>query len=133
VKIVLDTNVYVSATLSKGKPYYVLDSAERGETDLYISPFILHEIEDVLGRDKIPFEQKDTERFVDKVLSVATVVTPDEEPDVIEDDPSDNQVLACALEADTEYLVSGDRHLLELEEYAGIEIMEPAEFMSTME
>jgi len=133
VKIVLDTNVYVSATLSKAKPYYVLNSAETGETDLYISPFILHEIEDVLGRDKIPFEQKDTERFVDKVLSVATVVTPDEEPDVIEDDPSDNQVLACALEADTEYLVSGDRHLLELEEYAGIEIMEPAEFMSTME
>ena len=45
MKIVLDTNVYVSATLSKGNPYHVLKSAEKGETDLYISPFILHEIE----------------------------------------------------------------------------------------
>ncbi|MFW5983596.1 MAG: putative toxin-antitoxin system toxin component, PIN family [Halobacteria archaeon] len=130
MKIVLDTNVYVSATLSKGNPYYVLDSAERGETDLYISPFILHEIEDVLDRDKIPFEEEDTERFVDKVLTIATVVTPDDKPDVVEDDPSDNRILACALEADADYIVSGDRHLFELGGYEGIEIMEPTEFKS---
>ncbi|MCX2819176.1 putative toxin-antitoxin system toxin component, PIN family [Haladaptatus sp. F3-133] len=129
MKIVLDTNVYVSATLSKGNPYHVLKSAEKGETDLYISPFILHEIEDVLGRDKIPFEEKDTERFVDKILTTATVVTPDDKPDVIEDDPSDNRILACGLEAGAEYVVSGDRHLLELEEHDGVGIMEPAGFI----
>jgi predicted nucleic acid-binding protein len=76
VKIVLDTNVYVSATLSKGNPYHVLNSAERGESDLHISPFILDEIEDVLSREKIPFEDEDVERFVDKILTIATVVTP---------------------------------------------------------
>ncbi|MFP4175447.1 MAG: putative toxin-antitoxin system toxin component, PIN family [Halobacteriales archaeon] len=130
MRIVLDTNVYVSVTLSKGNPYHILNSAERGETDLYISPFILHEIEDVLNRDKIPFGEKDTERFVDKVLTIATVVTPDDKPDVVEDDPSDNRILACALEADADYIVSGDRHLFELGGYEGIEIMEPTEFKS---
>jgi putative PIN family toxin of toxin-antitoxin system len=128
VKIVLDTNVYVSATLSKGNPYHVLNSAESGENDLYISPFILDEIEDVLNREKIPFNDKNVERFVDKVITIATVVTPDDVPEVIEDDPSDNHILACALEAEAEYVVSGDRHLLELEEYEEVEIIEPTEF-----
>jgi putative PIN family toxin of toxin-antitoxin system len=133
VKIVLDTNVYVSATLSKGNPYHVLNSAESGETDLYISPFILDEIEDVLNREKIPFEDEDVERFVDKVLTIATVVTPDDTPEVIEEDPSDNHILACALEAEAEYIVSGDGHLLELEEYEGVEIMDPTEFISKID
>ena len=88
MKIVLDTNVYVSATLSKRNPYHVLNSADIGETDLYISPFILDEIEDVLSREKIPFGDEDVERFVDKVLTIATVATPDNVPKVIEDDPS---------------------------------------------
>jgi putative PIN family toxin of toxin-antitoxin system len=133
VRIVLDTNVYVSATLSKGNPYHVLNSAERGESDLHISPFILDEIEDVLNREKIPFEDEDVERFVDKVLTIATVVTPDDMPEVIEDDPSDNHILACASEVDAEYIVSGDRNLLELEKYKGIEIIEPTEFISEID
>lgn len=128
MKIVAATNVYVSATFSKGNPYRVLEAAEQGEIQLYISPFTLREIEDVLGREKIPFEEEQVDRFVDKVLSVSRVVSPDSTPNAIKQDPSDNEILACALSADADYIVSGDSHLLELDEYEGIEITEPAEF-----
>jgi len=128
-RIVLDTNVYVSATVSRGKPYRVLRAAENGDAELYVSPFIFGEIEDVLGRDKIPFDDERVERFVDKILGISTVVSPDDVPEVIEKDPSDNRILACAIEAEADYVVSGDSHLLELGEYEGIDIMEPAEFV----
>jgi len=116
-RIVLDTNVYVSATLSDGKPYRVLRAAENGDIELYISPFIFGEIEDVLGRNKIPFDDERVERFVDKVLDISTVVSPDDVPDAIEKDPSDNRILACAVEANADYVVSDDSHILELGEY----------------
>lgn len=127
-RIVLDTNVYVSATLSRGKPYNVLRAAEKGDAELYTSPFIFGEIEDVLGRDKIPFDDAHAERFVDKVLSISTVVSPDDVPDVIKKDSSDNRILACAVEADADYVVSGDSHLLNISEYEDIDIVTPAQF-----
>ncbi len=133
LRIVLDTNVYVSATLSSGKPYRVLRAVEKGDAELYISPFIFDEIEDVLGRDKIPFDDERVERFVDNIISISTVVSPDDVPGAIENDPSDNRILACATEAEADYVVSGDSHLLKLGEYEEIDIMEPAEFVRKME
>lgn len=132
MKVVADTNVYVSATFSKGNPYRILEAAEQGEIQLYISPFILREIEDVLGREKIPFEEEQVNRFVDKVLSVSKVVSPDSTPNAIKQDPSDNEILACALRAGAEYIVSGDSHLLELDEYEGVEITEPAKLVQIL-
>ncbi|MDY6776178.1 MAG: putative toxin-antitoxin system toxin component, PIN family, partial [Halobacteria archaeon] len=133
MRVVPDTNVYVSATLSDGSPSRVLELAEAGEIDIYISPFIFREVEDVLMRDKIPFGEDRVEKFVDKVLSMSSVVSPNYTPEVIDDDPSDNHILACALESEAEYVVSGDRHLLEVEEYEGISIVEPAEFIGIVE
>jgi len=48
---------------------------------------------------------------------------------VVEDDPSDNKILECALEAEADYIVSGDRHLLDLREYRGIKILSSGEFL----
>jgi len=66
---------------------------------------------------------------VDKILSISTVLSPDEGPDAVDDDPSDDEILACAVEAEADYLVSGDSHLIELGVYDGIDIVEPAEFI----
>lgn len=132
-RIVLDTNVYVSATLSRGKPYRVLRAAEEGNAELCVSPFIIDEVEDVLGRGKIPFDDERVETFIGKILSFSEVVSPDSVPDAVPEDPSDDRILACAVEADADYLVSGDSHLLELGKYEGIDIMEPAEFMRKIE
>ncbi len=67
------------------------------------------------------------EQFLD--LENTVLVSPDFQLNVIENDPEDNRVLECALEGGVQYIVSGDEHLLALEEFQGIIIVSPAEFV----
>jgi putative PIN family toxin of toxin-antitoxin system len=133
LKVVFDTNIYISATLSKGKPYQALELAEEGKFDLYVSSFILREIEDVLGKDRIPFEDRQIDLFVGKIMDISEEVSPSWVPEAIQEDPSDNEIFACALEADAEYIVSGDRHLLKLGKYEGIDVVEVEEILRILE
>jgi putative PIN family toxin of toxin-antitoxin system len=129
VKVVLDTNVLVSATLSDGPPYQILKLAEEGAITSVTSPGIIEETRDVLTRDRVPFADDQVDDFVEKVLSVSRVVAPETNLQVVEDDPDDDKIVECAVEADAEYIISGDSHLLELEEYDGIPVLSPADFL----
>ena len=128
-RVVFDTNVLVSATLSKGKPYTVLELAERGEVTSVTSPDIINELEDVLSRERLPFEREQVDEFVGKVLSASELVTPEMDLEAVEDDPDDNKILKCAVTGDADYIISGDSHLLDIEEYRGVEILNPDEFL----
>lgn len=133
MKVVADTNVYVSATLSEGKPYRVLELAESGRIELVTSLDIIDEVEDVLGRDKIPFDDEQVQRFVQKVLSLSTVVAPEVDLEVVDDDPDDDKILECAADSGADYILSGDSHLLDLGSYDGIDVVDPAEFVDTVD
>lgn len=63
----------------------------------------------------------------------ATFVIPDEEIDEITDDPSDNMVLEAAVAGDADYIVSGDPHLLELDGFRGMDIVNPTAFLDILE
>ena len=124
IKAVLDTNVLVSALLSiSGVPNQVLRQA--GQTyQLFISCEILEGVESVLRRPRI---QRRTQLAEDEVRAfsvvVQTVANIVENPpllQVIENDPDYNAILACAVGAKADYLVSGDAHLKQLESYMGI-------------
>ena len=128
-RVVFDTNVLVSATLSKGKPYTVLELAERGEVTSVTSPDIINELEDVLSRERLPFEREQVDEFVGKVLSASELVTPEMDLEAVEDDPDDNKILECAVTGDADYIISGDSHLLDIEEYREVEILNPDEFL----
>jgi predicted nucleic acid-binding protein len=69
-RVVFDTNVLVSATLSRGKPYTVLELAERGDIDSVMPPDIIDELEDVLSRERLPFESEQIDEFVGKIFSL---------------------------------------------------------------
>ena len=130
-RVVFDTNVLVSATLSRGKPYTVLELAERGDIDSVTSPNIIDELEDVLSRERLPFESEQINEFVGKILSMSELVTPEMDLEAVEDDPDDDKILECAVAGNADYIVSGDSHLLDIEEYRGVEIVSPDEFLST--
>src|SRR5947199_8584940 len=113
MRAVADTNVVVSGLLWQGLPWRVLDLARTGKIELFASPALLVELEDVLGRRKFRrrLEQAGVNPgdLVVGYAALARVVLPIEKPVVIPEDPDDDEVLACALAARAEIIISGDR------------------------
>jgi conserved hypothetical protein TIGR00305 len=128
-EVVLDTNVLVSAALSDGKPFEILRLAEQGEIISVTSPAIVTELRDVLKRDRLPFSEDQVDELVTKVLSISRVIEPEVNIEAVADDPDDDKILECAVAGDVDCLVSGDSHLLDLENYRGMSIYSPAELI----
>lgn len=128
MRIVLDTNTLVSGVISAGLPRQLMDAAKRGDFELATSPMLLTELLDVLGRAKFAARLQPAgltpAAIVDDLRALALVVTPTTVPSVIARDPDDDQVLACAVAANADLIVSGDkRDLLPLLTYQGIAIV----------
>lgn len=127
LKVVFDTNVHISAFLTKkGKAEEAFMCAVRGEVELYSSIPIITEMAGKL-RGKFSWDDDAVKRSVKFVAAVANIVRPDDRIDLLKDEP-DNRILECARCADADRLVTGDRHLLSLKEFEGIRIMTIREF-----
>ena len=125
-----DTNILVSAALCDGKPSRILTLSEDGKIVSVTSPAIIKELRDVLGRDRLPFSEKQVDELVSKILSISRVIEPQLQLEVVENDPDDNKVLEAAIAGDVDCIISGDSHLLELEEYDGLQIYSPDGFLT---
>lgn len=126
-RVVLDTNVSVSAYGFGGKPADVMRAAIEGEFELVTSPVILAEVaeklEAVLG-----FDRARTVAVIRQIARLSTIVRPRVQLRVVADD-ADNRILEAATEANADFIVSGDRHLLDLVEWEGIRVLRVAEFL----
>ena len=130
MRIVLDTNVLISALAFPGsKPDQILYRIRRGETELFISPFILSELDRVL-REKFRFTKKEADVRVSAIRAIAHVITPRERITLVTANDDDNRILECVAAAQAEFLVTGDKeHLLPLGSYRGAKIVTPAQFL----
>lgn len=131
MRIVLDTNVVISALLWRGTPYRLLEAIRQHESlQLYSSPELLEELTDVITRPALSRRLATLGMTARDVLSdyleAIELVEPVDVPRVARD-PDDDHVLACALVATAELIISGDPDLLELAAYEGIPIVSPAE------
>lgn len=131
-RVVLDTNVYISALLFGGFPGSVLDLAILGAFTLILSPALLDELDEKL-RAKFEMTMEDTAFLRARLETVGEIVEPGEVLKVIVDDPDDNRVLECAVKGKADLIVSGDRHLLKLGMYRGIKIVTVRQFMESVE
>jgi putative PIN family toxin of toxin-antitoxin system len=133
MRVVLDANVFVSALISsRGAPAQVVDAWLTGRFDVVISAAILTELQRVLAYDRLRKYARIREasaEFVELISSQALWVEPAATISVIEDDPSDNRYLECAVGGNAEYVVSGDGHLLDVGEHRGIRILSPTAFV----
>lgn len=128
MRIVFDTNVYVSAFVVPGsKSELAFSLAARGFFDLVVSPEILGELEDKLIH-KFGYSPRTAQEVGYEVREVAATVEPESRLSVLDDDP-DNRILECALHSGAAAIVTGDRHLLKLGDYEGIGIMTVAELL----
>jgi uncharacterized protein len=122
VRIVIDTNTWVSGLLWKGAPWQLLKLAEQGEIEICIAYSMLLELEEVLAygrlQSRLKLLQQTPSQLAAYALSLSTVfdVSRAGTPIVVAD-PDDDIFILCALEAGAEWLVSGDQHLLVLGSY----------------
>ncbi len=130
MRIVLDTNVLLSATLweksSAGKIVIIL--LEEG-CEYFGSEGILNEYSKVLKRD-FEFSEEEITENINDVKTFVTLVEPESVERVVKDDPDDDKIIACAVTANAGYLLTYDKHLLRLKHYRMIQIMTPEEFIT---
>ncbi len=128
MKVVLDTNTLVSAIGWSGPPQRTLNACLQGKFELYISQALLEEFIRVISRPKLKViaRHPDLPLILSWLYQPSHIVRPKTVISAIKKDPADNRVLECAVEAGAEVVISGDKHLLALEEYQGIKILSPA-------
>lgn len=126
--VTLDSNVYVSALHFGGRPRLLLEAARAGVFDLVVSDAIVAEVERTL-RTKFGWEDGRLAEVRWAFDEAARRVTPTRRIAAVPDDPDDDRILECAVEAGAQYLVTGDRHLLRLEAFDSIRILTVAEIL----
>jgi len=129
LKIVADTNVLISALGWQSNEFKLIEKCMKKEINLIISLEIIEEFRKVAIRPKFDFSLDEIEDFIDALIEVGEVVQPQERVKIVEDDPSDNKIIECALEGKANYIVTGDAHLLKLKEINGIKIVKSREIV----
>lgn len=132
LKVVFDTNIYISAILFGGIPRQILELAKEKEIKLFISKFILLEIAQKL-RDKFGWEEYEIEEVIKGICKFATVVFPKEKVDLIKDDRDDNAILEYALAGNVDMIITGDKkHILSLGKYKETIIFSAKQFLDIL-
>lgn len=138
MRVVLDANVFVSAALEPlGHPARIVRAWRDGVIDLVSSQAIIDEIAEVLRRPRIRGRHQWTDEQIDSLMETMrtlAVLTPGLlHVRAVDADPDDDMYLACALEGEAEYIVSGDDHLIGLADYYGVRIVSPMQFAALLD
>ena len=133
MRVVVDTNVFISGIFWNGKSSKIIKLVESNLIELIISEEIIQEISKVLNYEDIKRKVKDKNLemmySLEKILSFSILVFPTEILTIITEDLSDNRILVCAVAGDVDCIISQDIHLLKLKEFRKIRIMTPEEFL----
>jgi len=127
LKVVLDTNVFIAAYFNrKSASARIIDLCLENKHKLIFSPRLRKELRLILKnvRAEREFREKIRSLFVN-----ASKVKPTKKVFTVKEDPEDNKFLECALEGKADYLITSDRHLLELGEFAQTKICKPTQFL----
>jgi uncharacterized protein len=134
MRAVVDTNVLLSGLLWRGTPHDLIERARTGALTLLTSPALLDELADVINRVKFRMilerANVNPKRLLAEVRDLAEVVDPPPLASPVSRDPDDDAVLALALAAQADFIVSGDDDLLALCTFANIRIVSPAEALT---
>jgi putative PIN family toxin of toxin-antitoxin system len=134
MRVVIDTNIWISGLLWRGAPWRLLRQAEQGKIELCVTPPMLSELAVVLSYERLQRRiaqlGSTSEELVAYALSLATVFEAPQGEPIVAADPDDDIFLHCAAAAGASCVVSGDRHLLDLEQYQQIPILSVNEFLA---
>jgi putative PIN family toxin of toxin-antitoxin system len=132
-RLVLDSNVWISAFLFGGKPAAVINLARERRVRILMSTELILEIGRALRYEKLrrilERSKRSTETIVAQILAVTQLVETKSQRSWITQDPADDIVLNCAVENSADYIISGDQHILRLRRIGGMQILTPTAFL----
>ncbi|HLC86862.1 MAG TPA: putative toxin-antitoxin system toxin component, PIN family [Candidatus Nanoarchaeia archaeon] len=127
MKVTVDTNFLISATQwDYSAAHKLLKKMILSDTKIFTTQDILDETAEVLERD-FEYTKREAKNIIEKILLFAKLIEPKQKVNIIKEDADDNKIIECALESKADYIISYDRHLLDLKEYKGIKIIKPEE------
>ncbi len=130
MKVVFDTNVVASSSFRRGAPFECLAAWAEGRFEAVVSPALLAEYNETIEELLLEYPHRPCVRWSDALTVGATLVFPVERATGATIDPDDEMILECALAAEADFIVSGDKkHLLPLGAFEGILIIGPSEFL----
>ena len=138
MKVVLDTNVLVSATFWSGPSFRIMQLVDKGKLELILSKDILKEYYSVVRSNEIlekitTVQQLAIAGAIQKILLKAKIIEPKIKLNVVKADPDDNIIIEAAVEGGADVIVSQDKHLADLVAYGNINILKPIEFLKSLE
>ena len=129
MKVVLDTNVFISGFFFSGPPFDILKAWLEKRIQIIISPEIMHEYKRVDEELSYKFPDIEISPILKSFTRNAIIISAPKLPNPVCEDPDDDKFLACAVTGDAKFIISGDKHLLEIREYHGIKIVRPRKFI----
>ena len=131
MRAVVDTNVLIAGLLWHGPPHALLTQARDGSLTMVSSPTLQAELADVLGRPKfdaiVVGSRTSRDSLLAEVRQLVEVIEPPPLPQPVCRDPDDDHVLALALAANAELIITGDSDLLALRQFEGVPIIDPSQ------
>lgn len=125
-RVLIDTNVLISAVLRGGVPESILEAARGGQLRGFVSLHILVEFRDVITRPRFGVDLAPADALIEEIASFCEVVAVEHASESWSVDPDDDPVVETALRARADIVVTGDAHLLALD-VRGVRFMRPAE------
>ena len=132
MKIVLDTNVFISGIFFIGPPAQILKAWKEQKIQIVLSKEILDEYQRVAGELSAKFPSVDIEPIIELLTIYGEVVETAGISVTVCEDPDDNMLLECAIVSKCKIIVSGDNHLQKISGYQGIDVLKPREFIDNV-
>jgi len=132
MKIVLDTNVFISGIFFSGPPAQILKTWKEQKIQIVLSKEILDEYQRVAGELSAKFPSVDIEPIIELLTIYGEVVETAGISVTVCEDPDDNMFLECAIASNSKIIISGDNHLLKISGYQGIDVLKPREFIDNV-
>ena len=131
LKVVVDTNVLVSALTHDGKPRRLVLRLLK-DHKVFLSSRMMAELADVLSRDKFNVSSSQVDRFLESLVDACKFVPDHSRFKIISEDPDDDVVLNVAYSARADYVVTGDKHLLAIDRFRNARILTVGEMLETL-
>lgn len=134
MRVVLDTNVWLSAIFWKGEANKIIETIISKKIDIIITENILSEIIEVLNKEEkfrifIENKKQKIEDLIRTILSFSILIKTKSKFELIKEHPKDNIILEAAFDGKVDYIVSYDKHVSNMIEFRGIKILKPDEFI----
>lgn len=128
MRLVLDTNTIISSTLwDNSVSHKLLIELINKNVEIFTTTEILNEYKKVIIRD-FDYSEEEADEIIRKLVSFIKIIEPKTRVDIIKDDSEDNKILECAIESNSDFILSYDKHLLNVKQFQQIKIIIPEEF-----